>query len=203
MPALPLPPVGPRGRRARIHEPRLARAGAREADGDPDSRRCRSAWSSTTAPGSTCRRVYGPGDVVGIDPRASSAPTRSRARPTSSRTISPASSSTTPTSPGSSRPRRPARRTAEALARARLPAAERRGRAALQPRAAASAGRRARRRASRLIESSAWARAGRADDRDPARGTLLPSPPDQNLSRLSARGDSSPRRRTSPASSPR
>ena len=56
-----------------------------------------------------------------------------------------------------------------------------------------------------LAESWAWAHAQVvADGRDRSRSSrLLAAQPDQNLSRLSARGGSSPRRATSPASCPR
>ena len=63
--------------------------------------------------------LYGPGDMVGIEPRADH-PQRAAATgsPTSSPTTSPTSSSTTRTSPGATRRRHPTGGTAAALARA-------------------------------------------------------------------------------------
>ena len=169
-------------------EPGHARAGAREADGDAGSRRCRSACSSTTARASTCRCAStGPATSSGSTRAPSCAPTRSRARPTSSRTTSPASSSTTPTSRGSSRPPRPGR--TGGCGRGSCSSSLRQSEDVTLTRRAASCRCRSSTRRSAelpdLIESWAWAHAQvvQMDATQPVE-QLLTSQPDQNLSRL-------------------
>ena len=107
---LPVPAVGARGRGERLHERRPAQAGARAAGREPPLARSRQAQRSTTARRATSPlRLYGPGDVIGIDPRAviraDPPPRIGRLRAELPRRRS---SSTRPTSRGCSRPPPPA-----------------------------------------------------------------------------------------------